>query len=1017
MATIARVMYDVVARDGASRTFRRIGDDATFAEGRVARFGKAFAVAGGVVAAAAIAVGVESVRMATTFQAQMTRIQTQAGGSARDVKVLTGAVLDLASRRAQQSPQMLAQSLYHLKSVGMDNVHAMKALRAASDLAAVGGANLEDTTNALAGAWRSGIKGGGSFAHTAATVNAIIGAGNMQMADFVQSLSSGILPAARTFHVSLSSVGSAMALMTDEGIPAEVAATRLRMTLSLMGAPSSKAIAALNSIGLSAGSLARKMMQPGPAGGLVGAVALLKQHLDASGLSAVKQAQVIAHAFGGGRSSSAIETLLNNLGVLQRKQEQINSTISKYGSDVAAQRKTAGAEFDRLRAIIDTVGIRIGLALLPPVTGFVSFIVNRAVPAVGGFASKVSNAFNAIIPVGAIKHDWQSLLQWLGLSKPKPVRLVTGDLLHLPKPAPLFAGDLIHPQPFHFAGADLFHPLPKSAGQTMASSIRSSLASALSGSSMGSALGGALGKAFASISQHSAVIVANLVKALASLDWVNIGKQVGGNAIGFAIGFASNLGADLFSGSFWEHHWWDAILAAVSIFGVGKFGGLIARMLEHIPVLRMFAPLFRGLESVTKPVTSAVGKILGAIGRGLLDGFKTIMPRAGAFLERELGGQLIGRIVGAAGVIKYDMIVLGRGMLDGIERGTSGLVKLIGRIIGDITSPFRKAGSWLVNSGINVVRGLLSGIRRYMAGIASWVKGNIVDPIVHWVTHFFGISSPSKVMFGLGSHIMTGLLHGIVAGGRNLGGMVRHIFGSIPKALGHLIDKGFVSVTNLPMRALKALGGLGGKILGGFGDLLSGFLGGGSGGSVSGNAALGKKMAAAVGWTGANWSALFNLWQGESGWSNTARNPTSGAFGIPQALPPGKMGAAAVAGSAAAQIAWGLGYIRSVYGSPLNAFRMWLSRSPHWYGKGGAITEPVIGIGMRSGHGYGFGESGIEDVIPRSGPGARGVKSRLTAGSLVTVQGDLVVQDATDAELVARKLAFRTLAAGMGGNG
>jgi SLT domain-containing protein len=74
---------------------------------------------------------------------------------------------------------------------------------------------------------------------------------------------------------------------------------------------------------------------------------------------------------------------------------------------------------------------------------------------------------------------------------------------------------------------------------------------------------------------------------------------------------------------------------------------------------------------------------------------------------------------------------------------------------------------------------------------------------------------------------------------------------------------------------------------------------------------------------------------GESGWNNFARNPSSGAFGIPQALPPGKMGAAAAGGNAAAQIAWGLSYIKSVYGSPANAYAKWLARSPHWYDTGG----------------------------------------------------------------------------------
>src|ERR1700753_1193367 len=117
----------------------------------------------------------------------------------------------------------------------------MTALKTASDLAAVGGADLESTTNALAGAWRSGIKGAQTFGETAATVNAIIGAGNMKMSDLTAAMSTGTLPAAKPFGVSLKSVGSALALMTDEGVPAQDAATRLRMSLSLLGAPSNAA--------------------------------------------------------------------------------------------------------------------------------------------------------------------------------------------------------------------------------------------------------------------------------------------------------------------------------------------------------------------------------------------------------------------------------------------------------------------------------------------------------------------------------------------------------------------------------------------------------------------------------------------------------------------------------------------------------------------------------------------------------------------------------------------------------
>jgi hypothetical protein len=69
---------------------------------------------------------------------------------------------------------------------------------------------------------------------------------------------------------------------------------------------------------------------------------------------------------------------------------------------------------------------------------------------------------------------------------------------------------------------------------------------------------------------------------------------------------------------------------------------------------------------------------------------------------------------------------------------------------------------------------------------------------------------------------------------------------------------------------------------------------------------------------------LVPLWNQESGWNQFAEN-ASGAYGIPQALPYNKMPQAAwprAAGGSSdpsAQISWGLGYIKSVYGNPCNA--------------------------------------------------------------------------------------------------
>jgi hypothetical protein len=69
------------------------------------------------------------------------------------------------------------------------------------------------------------------------------------------------------------------------------------------------------------------------------------------------------------------------------------------------------------------------------------------------------------------------------------------------------------------------------------------------------------------------------------------------------------------------------------------------------------------------------------------------------------------------------------------------------------------------------------------------------------------------------------------------------------------------------------------------------------------------------------WTCLLDLWNQESGWRYDAENP-SGAYGIPQSLPGDKMLSAGAdwQTNPATQINWGLGYIKSVYGTPCGAW-------------------------------------------------------------------------------------------------
>ena len=85
------------------------------------------------------------------------------------------------------------------------------------------------------------------------------------------------------------------------------------------------------------------------------------------------------------------------------------------------------------------------------------------------------------------------------------------------------------------------------------------------------------------------------------------------------------------------------------------------------------------------------------------------------------------------------------------------------------------------------------------------------------------------------------------------------------------------------------------------------------------------------GWGESQFSCLDKLWTRESRWRVNADNPTSSAYGIPQALPGVRM---AAYGSdwrtnPVTQIKWGLDYIEDAYGSPCDAWAH--SQAKGWY--------------------------------------------------------------------------------------
>lgn len=113
--------------------------------------------------------------------------------------------------------------------------------------------------------------------------------------------------------------------------------------------------------------------------------------------------------------------------------------------------------------------------------------------------------------------------------------------------------------------------------------------------------------------------------------------------------------------------------------------------------------------------------------------------------------------------------------------------------------------------------------------------------------------------------------------------------------------------------------------------------------NVSGNKAIVQKQAAAYGWTGAEWNALYALIMRESGFRNTAQNPTSTAYGMFQFLnSTWRSYGIAKTSDPYWQTVAGLRYLQSRYGDPLSA---WAHETRYgWYDNGGMLMPGMVGL-------------------------------------------------------------------------
>lgn len=404
------------------------------AQAKMAGAGKVAMAALGV---AVVAVAAESVKLASEFNQTMELVHTQAGASQAEVESLKGAVLDLAPA-VGIGPDKLAEGLYHIESTGFRGKQAMDILAAAAKDAAMGMADLDTVTYALSGTMSVGMKDIKDAADATAYLNTIVGMGDMTMDKLAAAIGTGVLPSFKSAGLGMTDFGAALATISDNSVGADEAATRLRMTVSLMAAPSGKAANALKSIGITSTQLADDMRKPD---GLLVAVMDLKTHLEESGKTATEQNAIVSQAFGGGRSSSAILTLLEETDRLKSKYGQIGTAASRAATQQEAwaqQQKQFSQQMKELGAEVQVIGVKIGEFLIPYIQKSAEWltkhieVVKIAALVIGGILVAAMMAFTYAVIENTVAM-LANPITWIVLAIVAAVALLTVGIYELVK--------------------------------------------------------------------------------------------------------------------------------------------------------------------------------------------------------------------------------------------------------------------------------------------------------------------------------------------------------------------------------------------------------------------------------------------------------------------------------------------------------------------------------------------------------------------------------------------------------
>ena len=331
------VRIDINAKDQASGVFKNVQRN--------------FALAAAAMGAAAVGVGIASVKMAADFDKGMREVNTLLRLPEAQFKTLQDETLEL-SKQLGIAASDAVPALYQAISAGIPRENVMEFLTTSGKFAIAGVTDLTTAVDGLTSVVNAYGREALSTERAADIMFATIRAGKTTAGELSAALFN-VIPSAVRVGISFEEVGAALATLTTQGVLTSVATTQLRSAIDALSAPTIRQKKTMEELGLSftSAGLAEK-----------GLAQSFAEVIAAAG----GDDSVLRRLVGSVEALSAI-TIIGGTGqeTFARTLADTRASAGDVATAFEEMEKSAARAWDRVKTQLGVLMIQLGSELLP----------------------------------------------------------------------------------------------------------------------------------------------------------------------------------------------------------------------------------------------------------------------------------------------------------------------------------------------------------------------------------------------------------------------------------------------------------------------------------------------------------------------------------------------------------------------------------------------------------------------------------------------------------------------------